>query len=135
MHAPCLALLQVKAPSGIDPHVLEAALTRALNGDPTRPVVAELEWLPAWREGRGRRRRYAYVAVLQGAGEANELVRSAQRSAKRAVRRLYGEKCSARARTAEARELPALWCSVRGTPHRGLPAVPVEAWITRRAVR
>ncbi|MCF7548758.1 hypothetical protein [Pseudonocardia sp. WMMC193] len=132
MHVPCLALLQVKAPSGIDPHVLEATLTRALNGDPTRPVVAELEWLPAWREGRGRRRRYAYVAVLQGAGEASELVRAAQRSAKRAVRKLYGEKCSARARTAEAGELPTLWCSVRGTPHRGLLASPAALSSIRR---
>jgi hypothetical protein len=118
MHAPCLALLRVKAPAGVDPHVLEAALTRALTSDAERPMTAELEWLPAWREGRGRRRRYAYVAVLQGSGPPQELARSAQRSAKRQVRRMFGGKCTARARPAEGRELSALWCSVRGTPHK-----------------
>jgi hypothetical protein len=118
MHAPCLALLRVKAPAGVDPHVLEAALTRALTGDNRRPMSAELEWLPAWREGRGRRRRYAYVAVLQGDGPPADLARAAQRSAKRLVRRMFGPKCSVRARPAEARELAALWPSVSGSPHK-----------------
>jgi hypothetical protein len=118
MHAPCLALLRVKAPAGVDPHVLAAALVRALTGDDRRPMSAELEWLPAWREGRGRRRRYAYVAVLQGEGSPAELVRAAQRSAKRQVRRMFGAKCSARARLAESRELAALWPSVSGSPHK-----------------
>jgi hypothetical protein len=113
-----MALLRVKAPAGVDPHLLEAALTRALCADPKRPLTAELEWLPAWRTGRKRRRRYVFVAVLRGCEAPDDLVRSAQRSARRAVKGMFGPKCSARARPAGRHEVPALWCSVRGTPHR-----------------
>ncbi|WP_181784630.1 hypothetical protein [Pseudonocardia pini] len=113
-----MALLRVKAPAELDPHVLEAALTRALCTDAERPLTAELEWLPAWRSGRKRRRRYVFVVVLRGAQPPDDLIRAAQRSARRAVKGMFGPKCSARARPADHREVPALWCSVRGTPHR-----------------
>ncbi|GAA4540052.1 hypothetical protein [Pseudonocardia xishanensis] len=121
MPTPCMALLRVKVPREVDPHVLEAALTRVLCSDRKRPMTAELELLPAWHEPRGRtRRRITFVAVLAGAQPVEELVRAAQRSARRGLRRRFGKSCSARVRPARDREVAALWCSVRGTPHRAV---------------
>jgi hypothetical protein len=113
-----MAVLRVKAPADTDPHELVAALTRALSTDRAHPLSAELEWLPAWREPRRRSRRLAFVAVLSGPQPESELVRVADRCARRTVRGRYGKKYSARVRPAGDPEVSALWCAFRGTPHR-----------------
>ncbi|MCE0766368.1 hypothetical protein LWC35_26200 [Pseudonocardia kujensis] len=118
---PVMALLRVKAPADVDPHVLEAALTRAICTDPDRPLTAELEWVPAWRPAaRAATRRFVFVAVLRGPrrSEAEDLAAAAERSAKRALKRMFGKAAGAKARPAADPELEPFWYAFRGTPHK-----------------
>ncbi|MEU7817526.1 hypothetical protein [Pseudonocardia sp. NPDC049154] len=118
---PVMALLRVKAPADVDPHVLEAALTRALCTDADRPLTAELEWVPAWRPApHATKRRFVFVAVLRGSRQtgAEELAAAAERSAKRALKRMFGKSTSAKARPAADPEVATFWCAFRGTPHK-----------------
>jgi hypothetical protein len=118
---PVMALLRVKAPADTDPHVLEAALTRAICTDAERPVTAELEWVPAWRSpGSGAKRRFAFVAVLRGPEQvgADELAATVERAARRALKRMFGKATAAKARPAADPEVATFWCAFRGTPHK-----------------
>lgn len=117
-----MAVLRVKAPHGTDPHVLEAALARALceRSDPS--LTAEVTWLPAWRTStRTARRRFGFVAVLRAAAPAGgrDLMHAAERAAARGLRSRFGANVSVRVREAsDPREVSAFWCTVRGTPRR-----------------
>ncbi|GAA4686835.1 hypothetical protein GCM10023215_23010 [Pseudonocardia yuanmonensis] len=121
---PVMALLRVKAPADVDPHVLEAALTRAICTNAERPLSAELEWVPAWREpaASAAKRRFVFVAVLRGPAQAGaeELAAAAERAAKRALKRMFGKATAAKAkaRPAEDPEVATFWCAFRGTPHK-----------------
>ncbi|MFR9801192.1 hypothetical protein ACL02T_02685 [Pseudonocardia sp. RS010] len=118
---PVMAVLRVKASADVDPHVLEAALTRAICTDTDRPLTAELEWVPAWKPAaRAEKRRFVFVAVLRGGRRAcaEELVAAVERSAERAVKRMMGKAATAKARPAAEPEVAAFWCSFRGTPHK-----------------
>lgn len=120
--ATVLALFRVKAPPSVDPHVLEAALARAVceRSDPV--LTAEVTWLPAWRtKPRSARRRFGFVAVLRSVAplRGRELVRTAERAAARGLGDRFGSEVTVRVREAgDPREVSAFWCSVRGTPRR-----------------
>jgi hypothetical protein len=119
-----MVLLRVKAPAAADPYVLGAELTRAICTDGRRPLTAELEWVPAWTPApRAERRRFVFVAVLRGPRqtEAEELTSAAERSAKRALKRMFGKAAGAKARPAAGLEIPTFWCAFRGTPHKVSP--------------
>jgi hypothetical protein len=118
---PVMALLRVKAPADVDPHVLEAALTRAICTDAERPLTAELEWVPAWKAAsRATTRRFVFVAVLRGSRQAcaEDLAAAVERSARRALKRMFGKSTSAKARPAADPEVATFWCAFRGTPHK-----------------
>ncbi|GAA3055731.1 hypothetical protein GCM10010464_20660 [Pseudonocardia yunnanensis] len=119
---PVMAVVRVKAPAETDPHVLEAALIRAVCGDSEPPMSAEILWLPAWRKKvRSGQRRFGFIAVLcsRVPVHAGELIRGAERAAARALRGRFGEQTSTRMRQAsDPRELSAFWCTVRGAPRR-----------------
>jgi hypothetical protein len=118
---PVMALLRVKAPADVDPHVLEAALTRAICTDTDRPLSAELEWVPAWKAApRGAKRRFVFVTVVRGSRQdcAEELAAAVERSAARALKRMFGKSTSAKARPAADPEVATFWCAFRGTPHK-----------------
>jgi hypothetical protein len=119
---PVMAVVRVKAPAETDPHVLEAALVRAVCHDSEPPMSAEILWLPAWRKKvRSGQRRFGFIAVLcsRAPVHTGELIRGAERAAARALRGRFGEQTSTRMRQAsDPRELSAFWCTVRGAPRR-----------------
>ena len=119
---PVMAVVRVKAPAETDPHILEAALVRAVCHDGEPPMSAEILWLPAWRKKvRSGQRHFGFIAVLcsRVPVQTSELIRGAERAAARALRGRFGEKTSTRMRQAShPRELSALWCTVRGAPRR-----------------
>jgi hypothetical protein len=114
---PVMAVVRVKAPAQVDPHVLAAELTRAIC---TGPMSAELTPLPPWRQSKKRMRKHGFVAVLCGTTNCSaEVTRAAEAAARAVVRRRFGPGASAEIRPVRsAAELDAYWCSVRGTPHR-----------------
>jgi hypothetical protein len=118
MADPLMAVVRVKVPTQVDPHVLAAALTRAIC---TCPMTAELTVLPSWRRPKKGLRKYAFVAVLRtsAADCAADLVGVAETALREAVRREFGASASASVRPVRSDvEVDAYWCSVRGTPHR-----------------
>ena len=119
---PVMAVVQVNAPAETDPHVLEAALVRAVCRDGEPPMSAEILWLPSWRKKvRSGQRRFGFIAVLcsRVPVQTGDLVRGAERAAARALRGRFGEQTHTRMRQAShPRELSAFWCTVRGTPRR-----------------
>lgn len=117
MSEPVMAVLRVKAPAQVDPHVLAAELTRAIC---TAPMSVELTPLPAWRPSTKRMRKHGFVAVLCATtGCSTEVARAAEKAARKAVRRRFGPDARAEVRPVlDPAELDAYWCSVRGDPRR-----------------
>ncbi len=119
---PVMAVIRLEVPADADPHVLEAVLTRAICGAVKLPLTAEVTLLPHWRRKPKRgMRRHAYVALLASSTTARpgDLIRTAEKASRAAVRERFGSVASAKARpVSTGRELLASWCSVRGTPHR-----------------
>jgi len=126
-----MAVVRLEVPMDADPHVLEAVLTRAICGAAKRPMSAEVALLPNWRrKARSGMRRHAFVALLStsSGAHAQDLIRSARKVARAAVRERFGSDASAKVRPARAgREVLAFWCSVRGTPHRMHPQAVDES--------
>ncbi|GAA1265394.1 hypothetical protein GCM10009609_30730 [Pseudonocardia aurantiaca] len=122
MDDPVMAVVRVKAPADIDPHVLEAELTRAIHWYSSRPMTAEVALLPTWRRRtKGGMRRHGFVAVLCAptAGNAGELTRVAQDALRKSLRKRFGAAATAKVRPARSSdEIDTYWCSLRGTPHR-----------------
>lgn len=122
---PVMAVVRVKAPADADPYVLEAVLTRAMCGAGDRPVSAEVALLPTWRRTIKRGLcRHGFVALLHSptGAPAGDLIRTAEKASRAAIRARFGAGASAKMRTVTAAdELLAYWCSVRGTPHRMEP--------------
>jgi DsbC/DsbD-like thiol-disulfide interchange protein len=122
---PVMAVVRVKAPADADPYVLEAVLTRAICEARGRPVSAEVTLLPSWRRTvKQGLRRHGFVALLHSptGASAHDLIRTAQKASRAAVRERFGAAASAKVRSVTAaEELVAYWCSVRGTPHRMEP--------------
>jgi hypothetical protein len=113
-----MAVVRVKAPDPVDPHVLAAELTRAICA---APMSAELTPLPAGRRTGKRMRRLGFVALLRAGAEcsAEGVARAAEAAAREAVRRRFGPCARAKVRPVrDPVELDASWCSVRGTPRR-----------------
>lgn len=117
-----MAVLRVETPAGVEPHTVEAELTRALYGHDKRPVSVELSLAdgtgPWPRTGPTR---YAFVAVLTTAGRVvpDELAARVEKVARKAIKRRFGRPASARVRTEITdAEAGAYWYSLRGTPHR-----------------
>ena len=119
---PVMAVIRLEVPDDADPHILEAVLTRAICGASKLPLTAEVTLLPSWRrKARCGMRRHAFVALLGSstAVGAGDLIRTAQKAARAAVRERFGSIASAKVRpVSSGPELLAYWCSVRGTPHR-----------------
>jgi hypothetical protein len=119
---PVMAVVRVKAPAEVDPHVLQAELTRAVAFDSARPVTAEMVLLPAWRRRKESEvRRHGFVAVLRAptGTDPDELTAAAQKAMRKSLRRRFGATTSVKVRPPRTgEEIDAFWCSVRGTPHR-----------------
>lgn len=119
MAEPVMAVVRVRAPADVDPHVLEAELTRAIA---SHPMSAEVMLLPEWRRRtKAGLRRHGFVAVLCAATatSGSELINLAETVLRKRLRRKFGAATSAKVRPVRcADELHAYWCSVRGTPHR-----------------
>jgi hypothetical protein len=119
---PVLIAVRVKALVAIDPHVLEAELTRAICHNRSPSMTAEVTLLPAWhRKIKAGMRRHAFIAVLDvpTARTAQEAARSAETALRKALRQSFGPSLSARITPARTKdEIAAYWCSIRGTPHR-----------------
>ncbi|MGD9990696.1 hypothetical protein [Pseudonocardia sp.] len=118
-----MAAVHVKAPAHIDPHVIEAELARAVNGDRKHAMTAEVAFArdvitPPRRDPF---RRHGFVAILTF-GDGDRPRRPARRVRKivrRALRKRFGTDMSAQVRTElTTAEIAAYWCSVRGAPHR-----------------
>jgi hypothetical protein len=117
-----MAVIRLEVPADADPYVLEAVLTRALCGTAKLPLTAEVTLLPSWRrKAGGGVRRHAFVALLASstAVRAEDLIRTARKASRAAVRERFGSIASAKVRpVSSGPELLAFWCSVRGTPCR-----------------
>lgn len=124
-----MAVVRLEVPMDADPYVLEAVLTRAMCGAVERPMSAEVALLPEWRrKARSGMRRHAFVALLSSSSSAHagDLIRTARKAARAAVRERFGSRASTKVRPVRAgREVLAFWCSVRGTPNRMHPQ-PVD---------
>ncbi|MFP5021869.1 hypothetical protein [Pseudonocardia phyllosphaerae] len=117
-----LAVVRVTAPAGVEAPTVEAELTRALHEHAKRPITAELSLAdgtgPFPRRGPAR---YAFVGVLRTASDLTdgELAARAEKVARKALRRRFGEPAAAEVRTEMTdAEAGAYWHSLCGTPHR-----------------
>ena len=118
-----MAVVRVRVPTEVDPHVLAAELTRAIW---ERSVAAELVSLPAGAASRRRgrdsgMRRYGFVAVLRPDRPRRDgkLARVAEKAVRKQLRRRFGSTATVRVGLPETgAAVLAGWCSVRGTPHR-----------------
>jgi hypothetical protein len=120
---PVMAVVRVRVPVEVDPHVLAAELTRAIW---ERSVAAELVSLPAaatsHRRGRDSgMRRYGFVAVLRGDRPRRDgkLARVAEKAVRKRLRHRFGSTATAQVGLPGSdTAVLAGWCSLRGTPHR-----------------
>jgi hypothetical protein len=119
-----MAVVHVKAPAEIDPHLIEAELTRAICTNRKRPMSAELELVeevrPRPRRGHGPRR-HRYVAMLSLSGDElpDDLECRIGKVARKALRRRFGLEVTASVKLGiNATDTGAYWCSVRGRPQR-----------------
>lgn len=119
---PVMAVIRLEVPDDADPHVLEAVLTRAICGAAKLPLTAEVTLVPSRRrKARCGMRRHAFVVLLGSSTTAcaGDLIRTAKKASRAAVRERFGSTASAKVRPVRTGpELLAYWCSVRGTPHR-----------------
>jgi hypothetical protein len=117
-----MAVVHVKAPADLDPHIIEAELTRAISTNRKRPMTAELTLVEEIRTpSRLGNRRHGFVAILSLHGDAlpADLERRLQKVARKALRRCFGQEVSATVKVGmSAAEACACWCSVRGKPQR-----------------
>ncbi len=117
-----MAVFHVKAPADVDPHVLGAELVRAISSNRKRPVSVELTLAAGNGERGGRQHhRHGFVAMLTSRGRYgfDDLARTLQKVARKALRRRFGGEVSVKVDLEiSALEASAYWCSVRGTPHR-----------------
>ena len=122
MADPMMAVVRVKAPADVDPHVLEAEVTRAIHRDCRRPTTAEVALLPAWRpRAKNGVRRHGFVALLCAptARSAAEVTSAVQDALRTSLRKRFGAAATAKVRPARTSdEIDTYWCSMRGTPHR-----------------
>jgi hypothetical protein len=115
---PVMAMVRVTAPAGVDPHVLQAELTRAVCAG---PMTAELTMLPSWRRPKDGMRQLGFVAILRASTgkDAAKLARAAEKASRKALRGRFGSAVKARIRpVGTAAEITTFWYSVRGTPRR-----------------
>ncbi|MGI5127264.1 hypothetical protein ACQEVB_10675 [Pseudonocardia sp. CA-107938] len=115
-----MAVVHVKAPAELDPHVIEAELTRAICTYRKRPMSAELTL--ATEAGPPRRhglRRHGFVALLSIRDVPDDLEARLQKVTRKALKRRFGADATARVTLGMTDALAgAFWCSVRGTPLR-----------------
>lgn len=116
-----MAVVHVEAPAEVDPHVIEAELTRAVNAYRKRAMA--VEFALARDDGthpRAARRRHGFVGILSFAGQGrppDNLKRRVEKLIRKALRRRFGRDVSAAVRTKLTRaEVGAYWSVVRGTP-------------------
>jgi hypothetical protein len=117
-----MAVVHVTAPADVDPHVIEAELTRAITSSRKQPMSAELALAEDVRSApRHGRRRHGFVAILRVRGEEvpADFGRRLRKVARKGLRRSFGRSVSAKVRLEMSpAEVAAYWCSVRGRPHR-----------------
>lgn len=118
-----MAALHVRAPADIDPHVIAAELTRAVNGHRKHPMTAEVAFARdvLTPRRRGRHRRHGYVAILTfgAAGPPRRLDRRLRKIVRASLENAFGSDMAAQVRTElTPAEVSAYWCSLRGAPHR-----------------
>lgn len=115
-----MAVVHVEAPAEVDPHAIEAELTRAVNAYRKRPMTAEFALARGDRTSRHEaRHRHGFVGILSFAGQdpPDKLRRRVERLTSKALRRRFGREVSAAVRTKLTRaEVGAYWSVVRGTP-------------------
>jgi hypothetical protein len=116
-----MAVVHVKAPPEVDPHLIGAELTRALCRSGRRAMTAELALAGELRRRPpGRPRRHGFVALLSLPGEAGaeDLARRVRKLARKALRRRFGDEVSTEVKIdIPATEAAAYWCTVRGMPY------------------
>ncbi len=117
-----MAVVHVRAPAEVDPHVIGAELTRAICTNRKRPMTAEVTLAEDLRTPpRHGNRRHGFVAILSlsGGGVVDDVERRVQKVARKALRRCFGRAVSVTVKVGmSAAEADAYWCSVRGTPQR-----------------
>jgi hypothetical protein len=115
-----MAVVHVVAPAEVDPHAIEAELTRAVNAYRKRPMTAEFALARGDRTPlRDARHRHGFVGILSFAGQEppDNLKRRVEKLARKALRRRFGREVSAAVRIKLTRaEVGAYWSVVRGTP-------------------
>ena len=115
-----MAVVHVEAPADVDPHVIEAELTRAVNTYRKRPMTAEFALARDDNtRPRDARHRHGFVGILSFAGQEppENLKRRVEKLTRKALRRRFGREVSAAVRTKLTRaEVGAYWSVVRGTP-------------------
>jgi hypothetical protein len=101
-----MAVVHVEAPPEVDPHAIEAELTRAISTNRKRPMTAEFALAgeardrPRGGQQRGQRR-HGFVGILsfRGPQPPKDLQHRVQKLARKALRRRFGRQVSAEVKT------------------------------------
>ncbi|GAY08025.1 hypothetical protein [Pseudonocardia sp. N23] len=118
-----MAVLHVRAPVDVDPHLIAAELSRAVSGHRKHRMTAEIAFARdvLTPSQRGSSRPHGFVAILTfgDGGPPRRLDRRVRKIVRRSLHDRFGTDMSARVRTElSTAEVAAFWCTLRGVPHR-----------------